>query len=149
MPQNYELSHDRSLNYLQITVDCATREFARVRMPLESTHRNGFGVAHGGLICALADTAFGAAANAGSEYPVVTMSMSVNFLRPGVNGPLVAEARLLHNGDHILNYDIKVMDAENQIIASAMASGYITGIPLRGLQSTFNPSQKNELKKNS
>lgn len=38
MPQNYELSYDRSLNYLQIEVECAAREFARARMMLDQNH---------------------------------------------------------------------------------------------------------------
>lgn len=130
MSQNYELSHDRTLKYLQIEVESASREYSRARMPLAATHRNAFGVAHGGIIAALIDTAFGVAANAGSEHPVVTMSLSVNFLRPGANGPLTAEARLTHGGGHILSYNITVLDADKELVATAMACGYITSEPL-------------------
>lgn len=130
MDQNYELSHDRALKFFQIDVECASREFARVRMPLTPEHLNAFGMAHGGCICALADTAFGVAANAGSVHPVVTMSLCVNFLRPGAHGPLVAEAKLTHAGNHALGYNITVLNQNDELIATAMACGYITHEPL-------------------
>lgn len=130
MSQNFELMHDSAIKFLRLEVECATREYARVAMPLRDACRNGFGIAHGGMVCALADTAFGVAANSGSGHPVVTMSLAIDFLRPGKNGPLVAEARLTHAGNHILNYDVKILDADKQIIASVMVSGYASGAPL-------------------
>lgn len=130
MSQNYELMHDKTLSYMHIEVDCATRDFCRVRMPLEANHLNAFGMAHGGLVCALADAAFGIAANAGSDHPVVTMSLAIDFLRPGKKSPLTAEARLIREGGHVINYDVKVLDAEKRVIATAIVSGYITEAPL-------------------
>ena len=66
------------------------------------------GFAHGGAIFALADVAFGAAANAGRETGVVSLTSSIEFLRPGKVGPLAAEARVVREGNHILSYDVCV-----------------------------------------
>ena len=46
-----------------MTIEEATREYARVSMPITENNKNGMGLAHGGAIFALADVAFGAAAN--------------------------------------------------------------------------------------
>lgn len=123
---NFVARYDRLLRHLQIEVEFASTEYARVRMPLTAHHLNGWGAAHGGVICALVDAAFGSAANDGRKTAVVTLSMTVDFLRPGLKGPLAAEARATHLGAHIVNYDIRVSDGDGQIIARAIASGYIT-----------------------
>lgn len=126
---NFVARKDRLLRHLQIEVEYATPECARVAMPLTEHHLNGWGAAHGGVISALVDAAFGSAANDGRQTAVVTLSVTIDFLRPGLKGPLTAEARLTHAGSHILNYDVKVLDGEGSLIARAIASGYITDIP--------------------
>lgn len=126
MPENFEVAHDHVIDYLGIEVECATREYARARMPLMRHHLNGFGVAHGGVICALADAVAGAASNANSPTAVMTMSFAINFIHPGKNGPLVAEARATHTGSHVTNYDVSIVDARGQIVAHAILSCYVT-----------------------
>lgn len=128
MPQNknFVVEHDQLLKHLQISVQTAAPELARVVMPLTDHHRNGWGAAHGGVICALADAAFGVAANHNSKYAVVTVSTSIEFLRPGMAGPLKAEARAIHLGSRIVNYDVSVFDGDDQLIARGMLTGYIT-----------------------
>lgn len=123
---NFVARYDKLLRHLQIEVEFASTEYARVRMPLTEHHLNGWGAAHGGVICALVDAAFGSAANDGRETAVVTLSMTVDFLRPGLKGPLMAEARATHFGAHVVNYDIRVSDGDGQIVARAITSGYIT-----------------------
>lgn len=81
--KNYVAKHDKLMHYLQMTIESANPEFARVSMPLTENHRNGMGCAHGGAIFALADVAFGAAANAGKDTGVVSLSTTIEFLRPG------------------------------------------------------------------
>lgn len=54
---------------------------------------NGFGICHGGLVFALADTAFAFACNAYDEVAVAA-SASIDFLRPVEKGEVLrAEAR--------------------------------------------------------
>ncbi|MDY0203275.1 MAG: PaaI family thioesterase [Desulfovibrio desulfuricans] len=128
--KNYVAKHDKLMHYLQMTIESASPEFARVSMPLTENHRNGMGCAHGGAIFALADVAFGAAANAGKDTGVVSLSTTIEFLRPGKSGPLVAEAHVVRRGQRIQNYDIKVFDGSGDLIAQCMAAGYQTDIQL-------------------
>ena len=71
-------------------IEEASREYARVTMPITENHKNGMGVAHGGAIFSLADVAFGCAANAGNEHGVVSLSTTIEYLRPGMVSPLKA-----------------------------------------------------------
>lgn len=132
---NFVAEHDQFLKHLHIGVACASQEYALVRMPLSEHHLNGMGAAHGGVISALCDAAFGSAANSGATHAVVTVSLSVEFLRPGLKGPLQAEARRVHAGKRIVNYDIFVRDGDDQIIAKAMVSGYVTDMALQEFNS--------------
>lgn len=126
----YVARHDRLVRHLQMRMEAATPEFSRVIMPLTENHKNGMGFAHGGAIFALADVAFGAAANAGRETGVVSLTSSIEFLRPGKVGPLAAEARVVRAGNHVLSYDVCVFDGEGTLIARAMSTGFITDTPL-------------------
>ena len=127
---NYVAAHDKLVRHLQMTIESANRGYARVSMPLTENHKNGMGVAHGGAIFPLADVAFGAAANAGRENGVVSLSAAIEFLRPGKIGPLTAEARVVRDGQHVQNYDVQIFDGSGALIARTMATGFLTDVPL-------------------
>lgn len=66
--------------------------YARVAMGVEARMLNGHGIAHGGVVFTLADTAFGAACNSGRPMTVAT-SAEIDFLAPVHAGErLLAEA---------------------------------------------------------
>ena len=65
--KNYITKHDKLLRLMQMKIEEATPEYARVTMPLLEQHKNGMGVAHGGAIFALADVAFGGGFQCGSR----------------------------------------------------------------------------------
>lgn len=115
---------------MQMTVESVSPEGARVSMPLSDNVKNGMGVAHGGTIFALADVAFGAAANAERKSAVVSLNSSIDFLRPGLKGPLMAESKRIRNGKHVISYEVQVYDGEGNLIARLMATGFQTDIPL-------------------
>ncbi|MCR5813335.1 MAG: PaaI family thioesterase [Desulfovibrio sp.] len=100
--------------------------YAKITMPLSDKVKNGMGFAHGGTIFSLADIAFGAAANEGTEQFVVTLSTSIEYLRPGALGPLMAEAKVIRGGKKIQNYEVQVFDGAGELIARTMTSGYTT-----------------------
>ncbi len=67
--------------------------YARVAMAVRADMLNGHGTAHGGMIFALADTAFAYACNARNQATVAA-SASIIFIAPARPGDrLVAEAR--------------------------------------------------------
>lgn len=127
---NYVAKYDRLMRHLGMTIEEASREYARVTMPIADEIKNGMGLAHGGAIFALADVAFGAAANAGQINGVVSLNAAIEFLRPGLAGPLKAEARLVRKGAHIQSYNVEVRDANDQLVARCMSTGFQTDVPL-------------------
>lgn len=128
--ENYVAKHDKLVPLLDMRIETATPEFARVSMPIAQHHRNGMGAVHGGAIFSLADVAFGAAANAGRKTGVVSLTSSIEFLRAALNGPLVAEARVVRVGGHISSYDVQIFDGDGILIARCMCTGYVTDVPL-------------------
>ena len=127
---NYVARHDRLVRHLQMEVEVATPEFSRVTMPISEHHKNGMGVAHGGAIFALADVAFGAAANAGRKTGVVSLTSSIEFLNPGRVSPLVGEARVVRSGHHVVSYDVRILDGDGALVARAVSTGFVTDMPL-------------------
>ncbi|MCR4667167.1 MAG: PaaI family thioesterase [Desulfovibrio sp.] len=123
---NTVVEKDRIMRLMEMTAEEVRPGYARIRMPLKDDFKNGMGFAHGGTIFSLADIAFGAAANEGAESFVVTLSTSIEYLRPGAVGPLSAEATLIRGGKHIQNYEVKVFDGNGELIARTMACGYQT-----------------------
>lgn len=85
------LAADESLAALGFDVVSAQAGTARVRVSPHTSFANGHGIVHGGLMYALADTAFACAAN--SVLPgTVTTSASITYLTPARMGEvLVAE----------------------------------------------------------
>ena len=122
--------HDNLMRHLEMTIEVSPPEYAKVAMPLREYHKNGMGVAHGGAIFALADVTFGAAANAGRDYGVVSLSTTIEYLLPGKTGPLIGEAFAIRNGKYIQNYEVKIFDGSGALIARCMASGFQTDIKL-------------------
>lgn len=127
---NYVAKHDKLMRYLDMTIETATPEYSRVVMPITENHRNGMGVAHGGAIFALADVAFGSAANADKAEGVVSLSTTIDFLSPGKVSPLTAEAFVVRSGRRILNYDVRVRDGSGALVARCVCSGFQTALPL-------------------
>ena len=117
---------DQLIRLMHMTIEEVRPGYAKVSMPLTDPVKNGMGFAHGGTIFSLADIAFGAAANDGSDNFVVTLSTTINYIRPGATGPLVAIAEAIHQGKHIQNYEVKVYDGDGKLIAQAISTGYTT-----------------------
>ena len=76
-----------------VEIEEAGEGYARIRMALRPDMLNGHGIAHGGMVFALADTAFAYACN-GRNIRTVAAQASIVFLDQAREGEvLVAEAR--------------------------------------------------------
>jgi len=76
-----------------IEIEEAGEGYARIAMTIRADMLNGHGIAHGGMIFALADTAFAYACNS-RNVSTVAQAASVIFLASATAGErLVAEAR--------------------------------------------------------
>ncbi len=84
--------------------------------------RNGFGMAHGGLLMTLLDACMAGAcvSTLGENQSVVTIDMHVNFLSPGF-GVLTAEGKVLRGGRNIIVVEGEVRDEKQELVARATA----------------------------
>ena len=92
-------------------------KYSVVEMVLEDRHLNGFSIAHGGAIFALADTAFAHACNSDN---VVTMAQQcqINFLQPGRAGDLLtATAKGRTHSGRTGIYDVTITGSDGGVIA--------------------------------
>ena len=83
---------DGASQALGMTLDEVGPGMARLRMTIRADMLNGVGTCHGGLVFALADSAFAFACNSGNDVTVAA-SCDISFLQPGRLGDvLVATA---------------------------------------------------------
>jgi uncharacterized protein (TIGR00369 family) len=93
--------------------------FARLELTLRPELMNSLGAAHGGVVCTLLDIAMAAAAR--SDDPasrVVTVDMSVQFVRPGA-GVLTAEGRVARLTRSLAFCDADLRDANGELCAKS------------------------------
>jgi acyl-CoA thioesterase len=104
--------------------------YARVEMTVAPDMENIFGMTHGGALFALIDAAFESACNSHGTM-AVALNVNVTFVAPPPpNSRLVAEAREYSRTRKTANYDIKVFDDQQQLLASCQALAYRKGTPL-------------------
>ena len=108
---------DRASQWLGITVDQDDEGRAVAHMTVTDDMQNGFGICHGGILFALADTAFAFACNSG-EQVTVAATASMDFLVPVVPGDqLTAVAEVRRAGGRTGVYDITVYDQTGATVA--------------------------------
>ena len=92
-------------------------KYSVVEMVLEDRHLNGFSIAHGGAVFALADTAFAHACNS-DNVVTVAQQCQINFLRPGRAGDLLtATAKGRTHSGRTGIYDVTITDSDGGVIA--------------------------------
>jgi len=98
-----------------------------VRMRVEERHMQVYGVVHGGVVAALADTAGGLAVY--MAYPrgtrVATVEMKINFLEAVEGGNITAEAVVVRKGRHIAVTDCDVRDSSRRLLAKALMTFFV------------------------
>lgn len=100
-----------------VAIDDAREGYALVRMTLRDDMLNGHRSAHGGMIFALADTAFAYACNSRNEN-TVAQHASISFLAPAqVGDVLIAEAREVSRSGRSGVYQVSVKSAAGAVIA--------------------------------
>jgi acyl-CoA thioesterase len=98
--------------------------YAKVTMKVEKNHTNSLGFTHGGAVFSLADYAFAHACNYGNNV-AVALQVSINFLRPSVEGDvLTAEATRVSDGKTTGLYQVNVKCGEKLV-------AYFTGLAFK------------------
>ena len=100
-----------------IEIEAAEEGFARVRMTVRADMLNGHGLAHGGMIFSLADTAFAYACNS-RNVATVAAQASIVFIAPARAGDvLIAEASERAVAGRTGTYVVSVRTADGRAIA--------------------------------
>jgi acyl-CoA thioesterase len=108
---------DAAARFLGVEIDAVTPGGARARMTVTSEMLNGHGMAHGGLVFALADAAFAYACNTDGS-PAVARQCEIAFMRPAHLGDaLVAVAELRSRVGRSGIYDVRVSHANGELVA--------------------------------
>lgn len=111
------MRNDRASRALGIRVEIPEAGTATATMAVRGDMINGFGVMHGGLIFALADTAFAFACNA-YDRQCVAASAQIEFLRPALEGDvLTATAGEDYRGRRNGYYTIGVRNQDDELVA--------------------------------
>ncbi|OUM41979.1 phenylacetic acid degradation protein PaaD [Arthrobacter agilis] len=111
---------DHASRWLGIKVDRVGEGHAQIRMTLREEMLNGFGMAHGGMIFAFADTCFALACNSpsGSDGTItVAAGADINFISSAREGQtLVAKGTVRAQAGRSGVYDIQVT-ADDALVA--------------------------------
>jgi acyl-CoA thioesterase len=113
------LENDYASEWMGIEVLAISDGHATIRMTLRQEMLNGFGMAHGGMIFAFADTAFALACNPASPAPgeenniTVAAGVDINFLKPAYRGQVItAIADRRSSAGRSGLYDIQIFAAD-------------------------------------
>ncbi|MCP3978752.1 MAG: hotdog fold thioesterase [bacterium] len=97
---------------------------AEVQLELQPHHLNRRGVAHGGVIASLLDSALGMAviSSMPAEWWCATTSLTTNFVDGPRGGRLVGTGRVVRRGSSIAFAEGEVRDERGRVVATASGS---------------------------
>ncbi len=100
---------------------------AEITLDLLEQHTNRRGVAHGGLVSALLDTALGSAVVSAirPEEWCGTVQLSVQFREPGTGPRLTGHGRMVRRGRGIAFAEGEIVDDRGRTVASAQGTWHI------------------------
>ncbi|WP_216077724.1 hydroxyphenylacetyl-CoA thioesterase PaaI [Isoptericola sediminis] len=120
---------DPAKDALGIRVEVLERGRVVLSMRVGQGMVNGFGITHGGMVFALADTAFAYACNEGAT-PVVAAGADIVFTRASRSGDVLtatAERRWLRGRNGL--YDVTVADQRGDVVAEFRGRSFATDRP--------------------
>jgi acyl-CoA thioesterase len=121
----------------QLHLEAARVGYARVSMLVRADMLNGYGTAHGGMIFALADSAFAYACNS-RNIGTVAQQASIVFLSPvRPDETLVAEAREIALAGRSGAYSVEVKGGDGRLVAHFQGLSRVSGNPI------INPENEN------
>jgi uncharacterized protein (TIGR00369 family) len=109
---------------LGIEIGELRRGEAFLYLELKDELRRNNGVAHGGALASLADTAAAFAILTLLEpgESTTTIDLTIHYLRPFIKGRATAHARVLRAGRRIIVISIEVFDEAKAVLATALTS---------------------------
>ncbi len=104
--------------------------YSKIQITLRKEMLNGFGIAHGGITFALADSAFAFACNSDGKI-TVALDVSISFPKAGKEGDtFTAEAKQVNKTNKTGLYLIEVKNQHNELVALFKGTCFKTEKPL-------------------
>ena len=119
--------HNPFIDYLRIQVVPLPDGQVRLELPIDEQHTNLYGIAHGGVLMTMADTAMGAACLVCNKK-VVTVSLDMEFMHAvPLTEKVVTSATVLHDGSHMMTCESELLSLEGKLFAKAHGVFYVLG----------------------
>lgn len=124
---DHMLRHDKFSEWLGIEVLEIREGYSRIRMEIRSEMLNGFGIVHGGVPFAMADSAFAFACNNRNNLSVA-LDVTISFMKALHEGDiLTAEASEIHNGRSTGVYLITLTNQKGEQVGLFKGTCFRTG----------------------
>lgn len=97
---------------------------SRIEMPFKQDLTHPYGIAHGGAIASLADSAV-AMALIGLVEPkdrITTIEFKINFFASVGKGEMKAHAKIIYRGSKIAVGDVEIVNEEGKLVAKLIAT---------------------------
>lgn len=109
------------IKYNNIELVEANDDEVVLKTELNKNLLNPYGIAHGGLIFTLGDTAMGIASRmTGRES--VTLSSNITYLKPGKGTRLIAKAKIIKNGKTTCYLRADIFNEKDDLVATMDAN---------------------------
>nr|WP_223475369.1 hydroxyphenylacetyl-CoA thioesterase PaaI [Oricola indica] len=110
-------ANDNATAWFGMTLDAVGPGSATMSMTVKQEQANGHGICHGGVIFALADSAFAFACNSYNRV-TVAQSNTITYVAPAKAGDkLVADAREVARSGRSGTWDVTVTNGDGAVIA--------------------------------
>lgn len=117
---------DYFTNWMGVQLLEVKEGYSRLQMTLRKEMLNAFGIAHGGVTFALADSAFAFACNSDGKV-TVALDVSISFPKAGKEGDILfAEARAVNKTKRTGLYLIEVKNQRDELVALFKGTCYKT-----------------------
>ena len=119
-----KLKHIPYANLLGIELQKVTPGTATLSLEIKEELKRNNGIAHGGAIASLIDTAtaFATLSVLNPDQRSTTIDLTINYLRPLIKGKATATAKVVRNGRRILAVSAEVFDESGNLAATALSS---------------------------
>ena len=119
--------NDPFSQWLGMEVLHAAPEHCKLKMTLRAEMCNGFGVAHGGILLSLADSALAFCANAGGRK-AMSIETQISYLKKGLVGEAITvNAKAEQIGKTLGRYTAQITNEHGEKIALVRATFFFMG----------------------
>jgi len=121
------IADDLFSQWLGIELVAIKEGYSKILLRIRPEMINAIGIAHGGIVFSLADTALALACN-GRNKASVTLESAINFIKPvHENDTITAETTEIHNGQSTGLYQITITNQAGSKVAVFKGTCFRTG----------------------